>query len=126
VGYYTEYELSVKDDVNEALLNDSSRVNEIRGYLSSLEEFKDAGIIPDKDHDGVNILFYTEEPIKWYEHDDFLKKLSNKFQDVVFQLNGSGEEEDDKWIKYFLNGKTQFCGATITITYPSFSLLKMK
>jgi hypothetical protein len=55
-----------------------------------------------------------------------MKKLSNKFRDVLFELYGEGEEWDDRWKHYYLNGKMQVCHANITVQYPEFDLKRMK
>jgi hypothetical protein len=47
------------------------------------------------------------ERIKWYEHEDDMKKLSGEMRGVLFILNGVGEEHGDEWVKYFKNGKMQ-------------------
>ena len=47
-----------------------------------------------------------------------MKKLSKHFPNILFKLHGSGEDFDDTWDKYFLNGKMQYCPAEIT--YPPF------
>jgi hypothetical protein len=45
------------------------------------------------------------EPCKWYEHEEDVRKLSAEYPDVVFVLDGEGEEAGDVWRKFFLNGK---------------------
>ena len=42
---------------------------------------------------------------KWYEHNDDMKKVSKKHPDVVFILDGEGEESGDVWRKFYKNGK---------------------
>ena len=63
--------------------------------------------------------FYSGETIKWYEWDDDIRKLSREFPDILFEVSGDGEESDDFWMAYFLNGKMQFCPGTIV--YDEFS-----
>lgn len=55
---------------------------------------------------------------KWYDHDYDMQLLSLRFQNILFELHGNGESEDDKWNAYYLNGRVQFCPADIT--YPAF------
>jgi hypothetical protein len=50
---------------------------------------------------------------KWYEHDEDMKRLSNRFPTVLFTLEGKGEESGDIWIKYFKGGKSQRVNAKI-------------
>ncbi len=54
------------------------------------------------------------EPCKWYGHEKDMKAFSRHFPDLVFKLEGRGEEPGDLWVKYFKNGKMQRCHAKIT------------
>lgn len=42
---------------------------------------------------------------KGYEHEEELAEASKKFPDVLFTLDGHGEEDGDTWRKFFKNGK---------------------
>lgn len=55
----------------------------------------------------------TYDEAKWYNHEDDMKEISKLFPDVLFELHGEGEENDDMWIQYFKDGKTQLCMAQI-------------
>ncbi|MEK5036244.1 hypothetical protein MKY96_32865 [Paenibacillus sp. FSL R7-0302] len=50
----------------------------------------------------------------WYDHEANMKDLSKAFPDVVFELHGEGEDNEDMWYKYFKNGKMQVCEAVIS------------
>lgn len=52
--------------------------------------------------------------VKWYNHENDMKKLSSRYPETVFLLTGEGEDNDDIWKKYFKNGKMQSCYAKIT------------
>jgi len=41
---------------------------------------------------------------KWYEHMEDMQKLSKKYPDNLFALYGQGEERDDNWVAYFMQG----------------------
>lgn len=56
--------------------------------------------------------------IKNITPDPELITLSRAFPEVLFTLHGSGEEPEDLWITYFLDGLTQ--EAPATVTYPPF------
>jgi len=64
------------------------------------------------------------EPVKWYDHHDDMVELSRAFPQVLFTLEGAGEEMDDRWRKYYLNGKVHIVQAIIT--YPAFDPLQLK
>ena len=57
----------------------------------------------------------------WDTHEADIKLLSCKIPNVLFCLYGEGEDRNDLWDKYFLNGKMQACYATVTITVPEFN-----
>ena len=52
--------------------------------------------------------------IKWYECVGEMKELSSKYPDVLFVVNGEGEESGDIWREYHKNGKVQRCKAKIS------------
>lgn len=51
---------------------------------------------------------------KGWEHNNIMIDLSLKFPNILFTLHGEGEENDDLWRKYYLNGKIQVEYAQIT------------
>lgn len=50
---------------------------------------------------------------KWYDHIKDMVELSKQFPDVVFELEGDGEESGDMWKEYYKNGLYQDCPAQI-------------
>lgn len=119
MGYSTQYHLSIYCDVDNTLLGVSS-TEEIDTYIK--EKFEMTS------HCFDNKFFwdFDGEAVKWYDHEKEMKQMSKQFQDVIFMLQGIGEEDSDKWIKYYLNGKQQYCEAKITIEFPKFDLKKFK
>lgn len=55
---------------------------------------------------------------KWYEWESDMIQISEKFPWLLLTLWGDGEESDDKWVAYFVNGKVQHAQASIN--YPEF------
>jgi hypothetical protein len=53
-----------------------------------------------------------------------MKKLSEEFPDVLFCLEGKGEENGDLWVAYYKNGKTQMCQSEVT--YEPYDESKLK
>jgi hypothetical protein len=94
MGYYTAYNLSVKN-------GDSSLIEEFR------KENESASYALDEQGD-------TLESCKWYNHDVDLKAFSKKYPELLFILEGAGEISGDIWKKYFQNGKCQVAKAQIT------------
>lgn len=68
---------------------------------------------PDK-LDGITEHGESEDRCKWYDHETELADFSKKFPDVLFVLDGEGEESGDLWRKYFRNGKFQRVDAVLT------------
>jgi len=91
MGYYTKYELETSeqfDEIQEAIVKESN-------YSSPFEE-----------------------SCKWYDHEEDIKAVSERFPNVLITLSGEGEEQPDLWKKYFKNGKMQRADAIVT--YPEF------
>ena len=63
---------------------------------------------------GISEFGKSNDSCKWYQHDDDMKKLSEKFPNVIFTLEGTGEEPGDQWKKYYFDGKVQEAKAIIT------------
>jgi hypothetical protein len=61
---------------------------------------------------------------KWYDHDRDMKTLSLAYPDILFTLEGKGDESDDLWISYYQNGKSQHCQAEIV--YPEYDARMMR
>lgn len=66
----------------------------------------------------------SEEAGKWYEHEDEMKNFSREYPGILFTLHGEGEENEDVWNKYFLNGKVQVAKAKFQIA--PFDIKKLK
>jgi len=82
MGYYTKYDISPQfgegvPDWSEFL----NVVTEISGYADPFE-------------DSCN----------WYDHEEDMLKISARFPEVEWVLDGEGEESGDIWRKTFKNG----------------------
>jgi hypothetical protein len=64
-----------------------------------------------------------EEACCWYAHEEHMKKLSNKYPNVLFILDGEGEESGDIWRKYFRAGKMFRADAVISFAAPPETML---
>lgn len=54
-----------------------------------------------------------ESDSQWRDHEDDMRKLSAAAPDHLFTLNGSGEDDGDRWRKYFKGGRMQEARARI-------------
>jgi hypothetical protein len=89
MGYYTSYEMQIdKADLGKAV--DNALVEMFNGY--SYIEYNGGG------------SWYANDRVKWYEHEEDIKGISEMFPDVLFTLDGEGEDSGDVWRKWFKNG----------------------
>ena len=126
MGYYTRYELEVKEGnsylIASKMFEECSSSDKFYAFEYALEDFiKD---LDEKSGNGFSLFLESTDETKWYEHEDDMKFLSNQFPDILFKLHGEGEEKGDVWDKYFINGKMQHCHAVMTI--PSFDKNKLQ
>jgi hypothetical protein len=107
MGYYTKFTLMVHKgnaDIKQVIIGGAG----MDAYFD--RAFDDEG-------DG-------EDPCTWDNHEETIKKVSKLFPETVLALYGEGEENGDIWYKYFLNGKMQYCPATIS--FEDFDETKLK
>jgi len=106
MGYYTDYEMVPNRDRFET--------------YQPIEAFIEGTKV-----DGWSYLFdvWCGEGVglTWYDHDADMSRLSLAFPTILFTLWGHGEEADDLWKKYYLNGKCQLARAVITYPYCEFT-----
>lgn len=95
MGYYTYYTLTAQRDVPFAA--------EEREIIN-----KAVFAMEDVEWEYIHELQW-DTYAKWYSQDVDMYKLSVQFPDVLFELNGDGEESDDKWTEYWQNGSCQHC-----------------
>lgn len=107
MGHSTAYTLvigeegyEVSDERREEILDWLERDDKFR---RELEDFHDSGM------NGLT---------KWYEHDRDMLRLSRAFPEVLFVLWGEGENTEDLWKCYYLDGRVQ--EAPARVEYPAF------
>ena len=100
MGYETRFKLTALTDRNYSQ----------HDYLKVLAEIDPQEFSPEAD----SFEEEFEEPRKWYNYKNDMKKLSLAFPNTYFLLYGVGEEQGDVWKAYFCNGKNQTVKATLT------------
>lgn len=126
MGYYTYYELSI-DDTQFQSENEKKKNAEIKEIQeSSISDALKEKLIGEINNSYKSsfvtqndvVEFLTFNPFsgqcKWYENTDDMCNVSKKYPNVLFILTGNGEEPEDMWVKYFMNGKVQIEKAVIT------------
>jgi len=107
MGYITEYTLGIEQNDNNVA------VDEINEFIQKERKVnKDFMYVFYEDLE-YNDAIYGEG--KWYNFDEDMMKLSKAFPDVVFRLEGDGEESDDVWVTYYKDGKYQNAQRTVII-----------
>ena len=98
MGYNTYYQLEVEGPLNQ--------ICPICGHEG---EYNHERLIEQR----FDILFSEEN--KWYDWAEDMKEYSKLFPNILFTLNGEGEESGDFWAAYIKNGKMQEERAEIQI-----------
>lgn len=99
MGYYTKFSMKAID-----LKPGKDRPTLDEAFFNSLQLYgSEAGEeLWISQGDGFS---FCDDEIKWYEHDLEMIAVSKKNKDIVFILDGDGEETGDVWRKFYLNGK---------------------
>jgi hypothetical protein len=87
MGYYTTYHLDIKGQIP----------------FDEDDIFEEIEVISGYELDGG-----VAYQVKWYGHDEDMTEISKKHPDLLFTLDGEGEESGDIWRKYYKNGKSQY------------------
>ena len=85
MGYYTYFSLSYHGDGKE--------IEEFKKYEPTDKD----GFVLDSDRMKTLINDEWRDQWKWYDWEDDMKKLATKFPNILFVLEGDGEESGDIW-----------------------------
>lgn len=106
MGYYTYFDLTILDEKGKEIVGDE--------IIKKIRESCEAA------NYAFGEMGHAEDSCKWYSWNDDFIKLSKMFPKNILQVHGDGEGSDDRWIAYFMDGKTQHCPGEMT--YPSLDL----
>lgn len=109
MGYYTTFFFHARNfDTMCPLLQ-----NEIVSLLNELD-------------DTYKLYLFGEQTfeLKWYDHNENMIEFSKRYPDILFELEGEGEDAKDNWKAYYHNGKSQICRAKIVYDEPDINKLK--
>ena len=107
MGYYTDFEIYFYDKNGKSIKKKQYEdiITNLKKEFDFLEEM-------DEESNG----FYINA--KWYRFEEDLEKFSKKYcPDILIEIKGQGEEPDDKWKHYIINGK--HLHAEAVFTYPA-------
>lgn len=100
MGYYTSYKLSVKNETHP----------QYEGFVKWVEPFPKTST----GYSWYDFWMGSGDNCKWYEYNTDMVALSQQFPELVFLLEGEGEESGDMWKRYYKNGKVQVANAVVT------------
>lgn len=95
MGYYTDYTITT-DNTTQELKGEMKKF----GFLDEWDEGLWGG------------------NAKWYDWSDDMAKLSKKFPDVLFTIEGRGEDSTDIWGYYYKDGKSYIQAEVTIYDYP--------
>ena len=104
MGYYTLYNISydVPEGVDKKKFSNKLAIG-LYAINSEFGFFKDCEIED----------LIEDEMKKWYSCEEDMIQLSKLFPEIVFTIEGWGEDREDIWREYFFNGKCQYAPAQI-------------
>ena len=100
------------------------------GYYTQfkLKIVEGEGNVYDHEEEIGKITCYNASPfddeLKWYDHEEDMRLYSKSHPDILFSVEGLGEDQGDHWIKYFKDGKMQMCKAIVS--FEEYDPQKMK
>ena len=109
MGYYTHYTMNARTIDGRSLTEGMEAA-----ICKRLLEISDDAIFEGKTFDEC-----LNDELKWYDHEHDLLELSKEFPEVVFALEGEGEDHDDLWRLYVHNGMRERIRARIVWDEPA-------
>lgn len=99
MGYYTDFDLKI--------------ISDKKFFNVECKHCNATGIVQMSPYEAVTSKYEylraenLDDSQKWYEYNENMIEVSEEFPDILFQLNGAGEEPGDIWVKYYKNGRSQ-------------------
>lgn len=108
MGYYTDFTLNTSAYRPEEWSNKNHPIPEelIPKIEDRIDEF---GVF-----DSGDLVDGFCGTSKWYDSEEDMRQLSSEFPGILFRIDGQGENPEDMWKAYYLNGKEQKVFAKIT------------
>ena len=110
MGYYTKFELhavDVETGYPITTMEEDAIAKRLWQLVGGSDRYTPKGI--------ENCL---DEEMKWYDHEADMTALSKEFPNILFVLDGVGEEFPDAWRKWFYNGAVEASYAEVVYPEP--------
>lgn len=104
MGYYTYYNIDIKfKNETDGMI---AIINKLKDYIhNNYSKFpfssEDISVYED-------VLSISGVEAKWYDFETAMTELSEAVPELVFWVNGNGEDMDDIWDAYFYNGEEEY------------------
>jgi hypothetical protein len=110
MGYYTKFELHAVDVKTGSLITmaEEEAIAKSLWYLTGGSDR----------YTPKSIEGCLDEQMKWYDHEEDMAALSKEFPNILFVLDGVGEEFPDAWRKWFYNGTVEASYAEVVYPRP--------
>ena len=119
MGYYTTFTLNCYDNRANSF-NISFETDFGKALTTALHE-----INPGYFDDDFDLKTLPYDSWKWYEHDEDMVKLSIRFPDYTFILEGEGEENGDLWRTIYHDGQLERLNVKIVYEKPRSDFAKI-
>lgn len=119
MGYYTNFTLGCYD--NRANSFDISFETKLgKALTAALHEINEYYF-----DDDFDLKTFSYDSCKWYDHDEDMVKLSLRFPDYTFILEGEGEETGDLWRTIYHDGQLERLNVKIVYEKPRSDFAKI-
>lgn len=122
MGYYTYYTLDMYKDKECAkqgiAFTDEEKQYEVANELYKIMYGEKEELLKDNYYGDYFSNIFCDS-MKWYDHEEEMIKLSEKYPEYWFILEGHGEEWDDIWKMYVHNGNAEKVNVEIYFAEPN-------
>lgn len=111
MGYYTNFSIEIRKAITRAEAKEI--IFEINRAVNPQLENEEDGIFMLMDdssiEDNEKAIWEVDgdDEMKWYDWRKDMKAIAQKYPDIEFRLEGSGEDKDDWWVALFKGDKFQ-------------------
>lgn len=113
MGYYTNYTLNTNTSEDKEREIALWMIDNLEYFDHNKRSYVERSYYP------LQALL-GEDSMKWYEHQNDMRKVAGAFPDVKFELYGEGEDREDTWVEYYWDTKFDISIARIVWNEPPY------